>query len=45
MTIYPDQLVWHTMRQLRHSANQSGVVIPPHQLYALAIQSLRTAYA
>lgn len=42
MTFYPEHIVWQRMRQLRHQANQAGVVIPLLDLYDAAIQSLRT---
>lgn len=42
MTVYPEQLVWQHMRQLRHQANQAGVVINLRDLYDAALQSLRT---
>lgn len=41
MTVYPEHLIWQHMRQLRHQANQAGVVINPADLYAAALQSLR----
>jgi len=41
MTVYPEHLIWQHMRQLRHQANQAGVVINLSDLYEAALQSLR----
>ena len=42
MTFYPEHIVWQQMRQLRHQANQAGVVLNLRDLYDAALESLRT---